>query len=261
MVYDIRVINKVMTAQLKGQEKYDYVQDMFGRIARTYDLMNFLMTGGQDRAWRKFVIRQTHLEPGDTVLDIASGTGDIAFEAVRNMPDVQAVSADFSLPMMQVGQRRPLGERVRWTGADAMNMPFDDDTFNAVTAGYLLRNVPDIPRTLDEIYRVLKPGGRFVVLDSAPPPPSPIRPFIELHLRYVIPTVGKLITGEGDAYEYLPESTQAFKTPDELAVLMVAAEFQKVAFKTFVFGTMAVHWGEKAASTQPPVPMQNGRVQ
>ncbi len=240
-----------MTAKLQGQDKYNYVQDMFGRIAGTYDLMNLLMTGGQDRAWRKFVIRQARLSPGDTVLDIASGTGDIAFEAVRNVPEVAAVGADFSLPMMHVGQRRPMGKRIRWAGADAMNMPFDDGTFDAVTAGYLLRNVPDIPRTLDEIHRVLKPGGRFVVLDSAPPPPSPVRPFIEVHLRYVIPTVGKLISGQGDAYEYLPESTQAFKTPDELALLMAQAGFEKIAFKTFVFGTMAVHWGEKPAADAP----------
>lgn len=236
-----------MSAQLQGQDKYTYVQDMFGRIAHTYDLMNFLMTGGQDRAWRKFVISKTKLQQGDAVLDIASGTGDIAFEALRSIPQVDAVGADFSLPMMQVGQRRPMGGRVQWTGADAMNMPFDDGTFNAVTAGYLLRNVPDIPRTLAEIHRVLKPGGRFVVLDSAPPPPGLMRPLIEVHLRYVIPAAGKLISGQGDAYEYLPESTQAFKTPDELALLMVQAGFVNVAFKTFVFGTMAVHWGEKAA--------------
>ncbi|MEM6280940.1 MAG: ubiquinone/menaquinone biosynthesis methyltransferase [Chloroflexota bacterium] len=234
-----------MTAQLKGQDKYEYVQDMFGRIAGTYDLMNFLMTAGQDRAWRKFVIKQARIAPGDTVLDIASGTGDIAFEALRTSPDVAAVGADFSLPMMHVGQKRPLGGRVQWAGADAMNLPFETATFNAVTAGYLLRNVPDIPRTLTEIHRVLEPGGRFVVLDSAPPPPGPIKPLIEFHLRYVIPTAGRLISGQGDAYEYLPESTQAFKTPEELAKLMIDAKFEKVSFRTFVFGTMAVHWGEK----------------
>ncbi len=237
-----------MSAKLEGQQKYDYVQDMFGRIARTYDLMNFLMTAGQDRAWRKFVIDKANLSAGDYLLDIASGTGDIAFQGLRSVPGVNAVSADFALPMMHVGQRRPMGNRVQWTGADAMNMPFDDNTFNAVTAGYLLRNVPDIPGTLTEILRVTKPGGRFVVLDSAPPPPGLMTPFINVHLKYVIPTLGTLITGEGDAYEYLPESTQSFKTPQELAQMMVQTGFSAVAFKTFVFGTMAVHWGEKPAS-------------
>lgn len=234
-----------MTAKLQGQEKYTYVQDMFGRIAKTYDLMNFLMTGGQDRMWRKFVIQKANLSAEKRLLDIASGTGDIAFEAVQQYPGIEAVSADFSLPMMQVGQTRPLGKKVQWTGADAMNLPFDNNTFDAVTAGYLLRNVPDIPRTLTEIYRVLKPGGMFVDLDSAPPPPGMMKPFIEIHLRYVIPTMGSLISGQGDAYEYLPESTQAFKSPEELAILMTEAQFTQISFKTFVFGTMAVHWGKK----------------
>lgn len=237
-----------MTANLQGQEKYTYVQGMFGRIAKRYDLMNFLMTGGQDRAWRRFVVQQTGLTSGGKLLDIASGTGDIAFQAVRSVPGVEAYSADFALPMMQVGQRRPMGERVQWTGADAMNMPFDDSTFDAVTAGYLLRNVPDIPRTLREIYRVLDSGGRLVVLDSAPPPPGLLKPLINIHLRLVIPILGRLISGEADAYEYLPESTQAFKTPDELAMLMVEAGFERVGFKTFVFGAMAVHWGTKPAA-------------
>jgi demethylmenaquinone methyltransferase / 2-methoxy-6-polyprenyl-1,4-benzoquinol methylase len=236
-----------MSAKLEGQQKYDYIQDMFGRIAGTYDLMNFLMTGGQDRAWRQFVIQKARLSAGDKLLDIASGTGDIAFEGLRSVPGAQVIGADFALPMMHVGQRRAMGPRVQWTGADAMNMPFDNDTFHAVTAGYLLRNVPDIPRTLTEIHRVLRPGGRFVVLDSAPPPPGPMRPLIRVHLKYVIPTLGTLISGQPDAYAYLPESTQAFKTPRELAELMVGAGFELVAFKTFIFGTMAVHWGEKPA--------------
>lgn len=235
-----------MSANLQGQEKYTYVQDMFGRIAKTYDVMNLLMTAGQDRQWRKFVIRQANMSAGDRLLDIASGTGDIAFEAIQRVPGVQPISADFSLPMMHVGQKRPLGSQVQWTGADAMNLPFNDNSFDAVTAGYLLRNVPDIERTLSEIHRVLKPQKRFVVLDSSPPPPSAIRPFIDIHLRYVIPTMGRLISGEVDAYKYLPESTQAFKTPTELAKLMVQAGFERVSFKTFMFGTMAVHWGEKS---------------
>jgi demethylmenaquinone methyltransferase/2-methoxy-6-polyprenyl-1,4-benzoquinol methylase len=234
-----------MTAQLQGQAKYEYVQDMFGRVAANYDLMNFLMTGGQDRAWRRFVVKQAQLHAGDRLLDIASGTGDIAFEALRAVPGIEAVSGDFSLPMMHVGQKRPMGNQVAWTGADAMNMPFDDDTFHAVTAGYLLRNVPDIPRTLTEILRVLKPGGRFVVLDSSPPPPSIVRPFIDIHLRYIIPVLGRLISGASDAYEYLPESTQAFKTPQALARLIADAGFVAVGYRTFVFGTMAAHWGQK----------------
>ncbi|MCB9453497.1 MAG: ubiquinone/menaquinone biosynthesis methyltransferase [Anaerolineaceae bacterium] len=234
-------------AHLTGKDRADYVQDMFGRIAGRYNLMNRLMTFGQDMRWRRFVIKQANLPPNGKLLDLATGTGDIAFEAVRSVDGVQAVGADFSLPMMRVGQELLLGSRVGWAGADALNLPFPDNTFDAVTSGYLARNVIDIPRMFAEQLRVLKPGGRVVVLDSSPPPANLLRPFIEIHLRYVIPTLGRLVAGKNgaDAYQYLPSSTQAFKTPDELAALMRDAGLRNVQYKTFMFGTMAVHWGEK----------------
>ncbi|MCC6614746.1 MAG: bifunctional demethylmenaquinone methyltransferase/2-methoxy-6-polyprenyl-1,4-benzoquinol methylase UbiE [Anaerolineae bacterium] len=235
-------------ALLQGKARADYVQDMFDRIAARYNLMNRVMTFGQDMKWRRFVVRQTGLQAGAKLLDLATGTGDIAFEALRMIPGVEAVGGDFSLGMMRVGKRLALGKQVSWSGADALNLPFADDTFDAVTAGYLIRNVYDIPRAFAEQRRVLKPGGRVVILDTSPPPHNLLRPFILFHLKYVIPTLGKLISKNADAYRYLPESTQAFKTPDELADLMRAAGFVNVGYKTFMFATMAVHWGENPAA-------------
>ncbi len=121
---------------LQGQERADYVQNMFDRIAGRYNLMNRLMTGGQDGRWRRFVVQQTRLKPGDSMLDLATGTGDIAFEALRQVPGITAVGGDFSLGMMTVGQHLPLGNRVGWSGADALNLPYRDESFDAVTAGY-----------------------------------------------------------------------------------------------------------------------------
>jgi demethylmenaquinone methyltransferase/2-methoxy-6-polyprenyl-1,4-benzoquinol methylase len=232
-------------ATLQGKERAAYVQSMFDRIAARYNLMNRLMTFGQDMRWRRFVIQQAKLKPGNKLLDLATGTGDIAFEALRQTPGVQAVGADFSLGMMIVGQHQPLGDQVGWSGADALNLPFPDNTFDAVTAGYLIRNVIDIPCAFAEQLRVLKPGGRVVILDTSPPPQNLLRPFILFHLRYVIPLLGRLVSGNADAYQYLPASTQAFKTPDELATLMRMAGFQNVGYKPFMFDTMVVHWGEK----------------
>jgi demethylmenaquinone methyltransferase/2-methoxy-6-polyprenyl-1,4-benzoquinol methylase len=232
---------------LQGQERAAYVQDMFGRIAGRYNLMNRLMTGGQDMRWRRFVVQQARLPQGGKLLDLATGTGDIAFEALKAVPNATIIGGDFSLPMMRVGQQEPLGKQIGWTGADALNLPFPDATFDAVTSGYLVRNVIDIPRTLAEQLRVLKPGGRIVILDSSPPPNNLLRPFIEVHLRYIIPLLGRLVAGKNgaDAYQYLPSSTQAFKTPEQLATIMRQSGIRNVQYRTFMFGTMAVHWGEK----------------
>ncbi len=234
--------------QLQGKEKSAYVQDMFGRIARRYNIMNRLMTGGQDQRWRRFVIKQAQIPPDGVVLDLATGTGDIAFEALKFAPRAHVIGADFALPMMYVGQENNIfGRRVQWCGADALHLPFPDDRFDAVTSGYLVRNVIDIHQTLSEQLRILKPGGRIVILDTSPPPDNLLRPFILFHLKYIIPLMGRLISGKegADAYEYLPESTQSFKTPQELTAIMREVGIQNVQFKPFMFGTMCIHWGEK----------------
>jgi len=236
-----------MNAQLQGQAKSDYVQKMFGRVARRYDIMNRLMTGWQDLRWRKFVVKKAQLPANGSLLDLATGTGDIAFETLKVTPSATVIGADFALPMMHVGQNRKDGDKVRWSGADALRLPFPDKSFDAVTSGYLLRNVIDIPQTLREQFRILKTGGKIVVLDSSPPPKNLLRPFIMIHLRYIIPILGRIIVGKegADAYRYLPESTQAFKTPQELVALLKEAGFEDVAYQSFMFGTMCVHWGVK----------------
>lgn len=236
-----------MAAQLQGEQKSAYVQNMFGRIAERYNLMNRVMTLGQDQTWRRFVVSQAQIPQNGVVLDLATGTGDIAFEAVRREPTARVIGADFALPMMLVGQRAALGGQVEWLAADAMNLPLPNEMFDAVVSGYLVRNVADIRRCLQEQLRVVKPGGRIVVLDTSPPPHNILRPFILAYLKYGIPLLGRLISGKqgADAYKYLPESTQGFKTPQELAALMTEVGLVNVQYRTFMFGTMAVHWGEK----------------
>lgn len=234
-------------AHLQGKERAAYVQDMFDRIAGRYNLMNRIMTFGQDMRWRRFVVDKANLPPQGAMLDLATGTGDIAFEALKRHPDASVVGADFALEMMHVGQGLAMGQSVKWTAADAMQLPYADALFDAVVSGYLVRNVIDISQTLHEQMRVLKSGGRIVILDTSPPPNNLLRPFILLHLRYGIPLLGRIIGGRtaSDAYQYLPESTQSFKTPQELASLMREAGLVHVDYQMFMFGTMAVHWGEK----------------
>jgi demethylmenaquinone methyltransferase / 2-methoxy-6-polyprenyl-1,4-benzoquinol methylase len=230
---------------LRGRRRAEYVRAMFERIAHRYDLMNRLMTFGRDRAWRRYAIQQAALPRGGRLLDVATGTGDIAFEALRQDGSLQVTGVDFAPSMMHVGRVRPGGERVRWANADALALPFPEASFDAVTSGYLMRNVIDVARAFREQVRVVRPGGRVVCLDTTPPPPGLLRPLVLLHLRVVIPLLGRLVAGDASAYSYLPESTEAFKTPEELVCIMRAAGLQDVHFRRFMFGTMAVHVGRR----------------
>jgi demethylmenaquinone methyltransferase / 2-methoxy-6-polyprenyl-1,4-benzoquinol methylase len=222
-----------------------YVQDVFERIAPRYDLMNRLMTGGQDRAWRREVIRRARLFTGASLLDLGAGTGDLGREALRQATDCRITLADFSTGMMRIGQKHS-GPAQHWSAADALKLPFPNHTFDALVSGFLLRNVADLGKALVEQMRVLKPGGRMVALDTTRPVHSLLTPFIWTHMHVVIPTLGWLLTGQRDAYNYLPNSTESFLRAEDLAGRMAAAGFCKVGFRRLNFGTIAIHWGEKS---------------
>jgi demethylmenaquinone methyltransferase/2-methoxy-6-polyprenyl-1,4-benzoquinol methylase len=221
------------------------VKKMFGRIAGRYDLMNRLMTFGRDQAWHREVIRRAALPAGGHLLDIGSGTGGIVFAALAHEPRLSVVAADFTFEMMAAGRLRHGGKTIQWCGADALHLPFGDDTFNAVTSGYLIRNVTDIQQALAEQVRVLQPGGRVVCLDTSPPPTGILAPFIKFYLQRVIPLVGGVVSGDSYAYRYLPESTQQFHTPEALGHQMRAAGLENVHFNRLMFGTVVILHGTK----------------
>jgi demethylmenaquinone methyltransferase/2-methoxy-6-polyprenyl-1,4-benzoquinol methylase len=232
---------------LSGPERARYVQGMFARIAGRYDLMNRLMTAGQDVRWRRRVIQLAQLPAGGRLLDIATGTGDIAQEALNQQPGTQAVGGDFTIEMMLAGREKPERSAILWVGADTLQLPFPENTFDAVTSGFLMRNVVDVPGALREQVRVTRPGGQVVILESSPPKENLLRPFIRLHLNHVIPTLGRVIAGDGEAYRYLPDSTQKFQEPEALATLLRQAGLVDVGFELFMFGTVAIHTGRKPA--------------
>ncbi len=240
-------------ANLPGAERVRYVQAMFARIAHRYDLMNRLMTAGQDLAWRREVIRQAGLPPGGRLLDLGAGTGDLVFEALRQHPACRPVAADLTIEMMRVGQRRQAGRvdgnAVDWSAVNALRLPFPCESFDAIVSGFLLRNVPDLRQALVEQVRVLKPGGRFVALDTTRPRPSPLAPLVKFHLRLVIPLLGRLVTGQPAAYRYLPDSTQSFLSAEQLAARMGEAGLSQVGFRVMMMGTVAIHWGRKQNET------------
>src|SRR5512138_307182 len=228
--------------QLTGKERATYVQNMFTKIARRYDIMNRLMTGGQDIRWRKRVIELTRLKSKSSLLDLGTGTGDMAHEALTQFPQANVIAADFTLEMMRVGQKNGA---LNFSTADALRLPFNDASFDAVVSGFLMRNVIDLQKAIQEQHRVLKNGGRIVILDTTRPKKNLLSPFIWLHMHFIIPTLGGLLTGSRDAYRYLPETTEGFVTAEALASHMAAVGFKKINFQRFMFGTIAIHWGEK----------------
>lgn len=233
--------------QPDGDRHARRVQAMFERIAPSYDLMNRMMTFGQDLRWRKSVIQRAALAPEGWLLDLGTGTGDLVSTALEREPAINVVAADFTLKMMQVGAalRSKQSQGIHWLGADASAVPFDDNTFDAVVSGFLLRNVSNLQHCLSEQLRVLKPGCLAVALDTSPPPSSPIRPLIKFHLHTVIPTLGRLIADQSEAYHYLPETTEGFLQPEQLASRFLDAGFVDVGFERHMFGTVAIHWGIK----------------
>lgn len=232
-------------SHLTGKERSRHVREMFERIAPRYDLMNGVMTLGQDMRWRREAIRRLQVRPGTIVLDVGAGTGDIAFEIARKHPDTLVVACDFTMNMIRVGKERQRGESVVWVIADTEQLPFASESVSGVISGFLLRNVPDIGRTLKEHARVLRPGGRAVSLDTTPPRRSLLRPFLEFYLHRVVPFMGRLLAGDTEAYTYLPDSTEGFLPAEVLAERFREAGMEEVGFVRRMFGVIGIHWGEK----------------
>ena len=226
------------------QTKARTVQDIFTRIASRYDLMNRLMSLGQDRGWRREAIRRATLPPGGYLLDLGSGTGDMSIETLRQYPLGRVLAMDFTPAMMRTGRQRPHAPR-DWTAGDALHLPLPDAAFDVVVSAFLLRNVADLQQALKEQYRVLKPGGRWIALDATRPGGGFFSPWVNIYLHLVIPLLGRIITGQGDAYAYLPVSMDKFVRAEELVARAAAAGFREIMFRRMNFGTMATHWGIK----------------
>lgn len=231
-----------MTFNSSPQEKAKFVNQMFSKIALRYDRMNWIMTGGQYKRWNRKVIQILQICPGQTILDIGCGTGDLAFEAQKQCEDAVIIAGDFTLQMMMAGSQRG---RMSFTAADAMLLPFDDASFDGAVSGYLARNVGDLDTALSEQRRILKPGGRIVILDTTRPGCNLFSPFIWLHMHLVIPLLGWVISGVGEAYQYLPNSSERFLLAEELAERLKKNGFVDVHFQRLMLGTIAIHWGSK----------------
>jgi demethylmenaquinone methyltransferase / 2-methoxy-6-polyprenyl-1,4-benzoquinol methylase len=224
------------------------VRAMFDRIAGLYDRLNTVMTAGLHHGWRRRAGELAGLRPGDRALDVATGTGDLAFELARRVaPGGTVVGADFSERMLEIARVKaarqdPAQASATFEFANALSLPFADDGFDAATVGFGVRNFSDLEQGLRELVRVVKPGGRVVVLEITTPQRPPLSTFFSLWFDRVVPVLGRL-AGDPDAYNYLPNSVKRFPAPDRLAELMWLAGLREIHYVLTAGGIIALHAG------------------
>ncbi len=249
--------------------KARYVNVMFARIAGRYDRINRIMSLGRDRSWRQRAIQLAAVPPGGRLLDVAIGTGDLALAGRERDPSVRITGVDFTIEMMQLGRRKeqaavaqarpnpgafPNGRRptdawaqgphsIGWIGGDALRLPYSHETFDAVVSGFMMRNVTDIAAAFAEQRRVVRPGGRVVCLEITHPTLPLWRPLYRWLFGRAIPFITGFLSGQPEAYRYLPASLDGFVSAEELKRIMESVGLRGVGYQTMMLGTVAVHVG------------------
>ncbi len=231
-------------------EKAGLVQGVFSSVAGRYDLMNDLMSAGIHRLWKDAMMDWLAPRPGQHLLDVAGGTGDIAFRFLRRAGDsARATVVDLTEPMLAEGQKRAeaanLADQLDWVAGDAMALPFSDNSFDAYTISFGIRNVTRIEDALSEAFRVLRPGGRLMVLEFSQIPNDLLQRAYDLYSFNVIPAMGQVVAGDRDSYQYLVESIRRFPDQDRFAEMIRAAGFEQGKYRNLSMGIAALHSGWK----------------
>ena len=230
-----------------ADDKADMVRGVFDSVASRYDVMNDLMSAGLHRLWKRYTIDQAAIKPGNVVLDLAGGTGDLARKFSRGVgKDGHVVLADINAAMLQQGRTRLIDAgvsgNVTIAQVDAQSLPFADGSFDCITMAFGLRNVTDKDRALESMFRVLKPGGKAMILEFSEPNKA-IKPAYDLYSFKVLPTIGKLVAGDSDSYQYLAESIRMHPDQETLKTMMESAGFERCRFHNLAAGIVALHIG------------------
>ncbi len=225
------------------------VRGMFDRIAGVYDPLNSAMTAGLHHRWRARAVDAAAVGPGDAALDVCCGTGDLTLELARRIgPTGHVVGSDFSERMLELARRKAPGAGAAdptFEWADALELPYEDESFDAVTVGFGVRNLADVGLGIVEMTRVLKPGGRIVILEITNPTRRPLSTFFSIWFDRIVPLLGTF-AGDRDAYSYLPESVKRFPAPERLAAMMDGAGLRGVRWTLLAGGIVAIHSGSRA---------------
>ena len=237
--------NKVV----QKNEKASMVNDVFTSVAQKYDMMNDAMSLGIHRIWKSAMLDWLAPRNNQHLLDVAGGTGDIAFKFLDRAPLAEVTVLDMTEKMLIEGKKRAEAKRFKdklnWVCGDALNLPFKDNIFDAYTISFGIRNVTDIPKALSEAYRVLKPGGRMLVLEFSQIPISKLQKLYDLYSFNAIPKMGKLIVGDSDSYKYLVESIRKFPNQEDFLDMLKNAGFENSKYRNLSLGIAALHSGWK----------------
>src|SRR5438067_4681441 len=229
--------------------KKQQVADMFNNISKTYDFLNHFMSLGIDIIWRKKAINELKKDQPKRILDVATGTGDFAFEALSILKPKKIIGVDISQGMLDIAQqkitKRGLGDKFEIKLGDSEGLPFSADEFDAVTVAYGVRNFENLEAGLADIYRVLKPGGKAVVLEFSKPKAFPVKQLYNFYFHYITPGIGKLFSKDSRAYSYLPESVAAFPDGSRFTGMMDKVGFKQTNNRPLMFGICSIYTGVK----------------
>lgn len=234
--------------QFNAQGKHKAVQTMFAEIAPTYDRLNHLLSANIDKRWRRLVVKKLAdalARPGAIALDLCCGTADLTLELTRQAPHARVIGCDFCHPMLVLGRQKIPAQAALIEG-DALHLPVADHSVDVVTNAFGLRNLEDVKGGLQEIYRVLKPGGRVAILEFSHPVVPLLRTAFHFYFTKILPQIGGLISGSRQAYTYLPASVKHFPNQKQLAALMTEARFTNVNYLNLSAGIAALHLGTKS---------------